>query len=50
MKHWEITGWYGRRSGRFGGKSPREYLQDKDWSERQRIGLEALIEFEVLEQ
>jgi hypothetical protein len=50
MKHWEITGWYGRRSGRFGGKSPREYRQDKDWSERQRIGLEALIEFEVLEQ
>jgi hypothetical protein len=48
LKHWQITGWYGRPNKDFGGQSPREYLQDKDWDERRRVGLEALIRYEVL--
>lgn len=49
-KHWEITGWYMTRSDRFGGVSPREYLRDKDWNERTRVGLEALTKFGVLKR
>jgi hypothetical protein len=48
FKHWQITGWYMRRDDRFQGLSPREYLRDKDWAERMRVGREALIEFKVL--
>lgn len=48
LKHYQLTGWYGTRSDRFGGVSPREYPRDKDWNERARIGREALIKFEVL--
>jgi hypothetical protein len=33
---------------KFDRVSPREYLQDKDWAERYRVGLEALKEFKVL--
>lgn len=50
LKHWEITGWYMTRSDRFGGASPREYLLDRDWNERTRVGLEALAKFGVLKQ
>jgi hypothetical protein len=48
LKHWEITGWYMRRSDQFGGLSPREYLNGKDWAERTRVGLIALRKFRVL--
>jgi hypothetical protein len=48
LKHWEITGWYMRRSDEFGGLSPREYLNGKDWAERTRVGLIALRKFRVL--
>jgi hypothetical protein len=48
LRHYEITGWYGTRSPEFGGLSPREYLIDKGWDERRRIGLRALVEFKVL--
>lgn len=48
MKHWEITGWYGRRDKDFGGLSPREYLQDKTWNERRRVGLFSMRMFGVL--
>jgi len=34
----------------FGGMSPREYLSNKDWAERYRVGLEALKKFGVLNQ
>jgi len=49
-KHHEINGWYGRpsRNPPFNGLSPREYLRDKDWRERTRIGLDALIDRGVL--
>jgi hypothetical protein len=52
-KHEEITGWYMTPNRRFKNEqgediSPRKYLYGKDWDERRRIGLEALIEFKVL--
>jgi hypothetical protein len=49
LKHWEITGWYMTKNENFGGLSPREYLRDKDWAERRRVGLFALIDKGVLE-
>lgn len=49
LKHWEITGWYMAKNENFGGLSPREYLRDKDWAERRRVGLFALIDKGVLE-
>ena len=48
FKHWEITAWYGRPNKDYGGSSPREYLRGKDWSERVKVGLRALIRYEVL--
>lgn len=48
IKHWQINSWYGTKNEDFDGLSPREYLRDKDWKERFRIGLDALIEHEVL--
>jgi hypothetical protein len=48
FKHWEINGWYGRPNKDYGGRSPREYLRGRDWNERVRVGLHALIQHEVL--
>lgn len=48
LKHYQITGWYMRKSDQFGGLSPREYLSDKSPEERRRVGLNALLEFGVL--
>lgn len=48
LRHYEISGWYGRRNEDYGWKSPREYLRGKPWSERERMGREALIKSGVL--
>ncbi len=48
LKHYQITGWYGAKNDRFGALSPREYLSNKSWEERRRVGLDALVRFEVL--
>lgn len=48
LKHWQISGWYMTRNDKYGWLSPREYLSGKDWTERTRVGLEALAKFEVL--
>ncbi|MEN9708886.1 MAG: hypothetical protein RIQ68_1294 [Pseudomonadota bacterium] len=48
LKHREITSWYGTRNTDFGGQTPREYLSQKSWDERYRIGIEQLIERGVL--
>lgn len=48
LKHWEINGWYATPNPDFGGLTPRQYLQGKDWSERTRVGHQALIKFGVL--
>lgn len=48
LKHQDITGWFGKPNKNYEGKSPRDYLRGKDWDERRRVGLDALVEFEVL--
>jgi hypothetical protein len=48
LRHYEITGWYMDRNEDFGNLSPREYLSDKSWEERRRVGLDALVRFKVL--
>jgi hypothetical protein len=48
LKHYQITGWYSAKSDAFGGLSPREYLSDKRWEERRRVGLDALVKFGIL--
>jgi hypothetical protein len=48
LKHWELNAWYATKDVRFGGMSPRDYLQGKSWNERQRIGLIGLRTVGVL--
>ena len=48
LKHYQITGWYGAGNADFGGLSPREYLADKSWEERMKIGRGAMVRFGVL--
>jgi hypothetical protein len=50
LKHWQIAGWYGAANPEYGGLSPRDYLADKDWNERRRVGLNALVQFGVGKQ
>lgn len=50
LKHWQITGWYMKSNEEFGGLSPRNYLRERSWDERVRVGLEALVRFEVLKR
>ena len=48
LKHWELNGWYARKDVRFGGLSPRDYLEGRSWEERQRVGLIGLRAVGVL--
>jgi hypothetical protein len=48
LKHWQITGWYMTANDDFAGLSPREYLQNKNWNERMRVGRQALEKYGVL--
>jgi hypothetical protein len=48
FKHWQITGWFMNKNSATENIPPREYLRGKDWAERRRIGLDALIEHGVL--
>jgi hypothetical protein len=48
FKHWDITGWYMTKNENYGGLSPREHMRGKNWDERWRIGLAALIRHGVL--
>jgi hypothetical protein len=48
FKHWELTGWYMTRNKDYDGLPPRDYLRGKDWDERTRVGLRALIQHGVL--
>jgi hypothetical protein len=48
LRHWEINGWYQRPNRDYDGVPPREYLRGKDWDERRRVGLEALVRYGVL--
>jgi hypothetical protein len=48
LKHWEISGWYGRPNESYGTLSPREYLRGKDWNTRHEVGRDALIRHGVM--
>jgi hypothetical protein len=48
LKHWEINAWYSRYNRDFGSRSPRDYLRDKNWTERIRVGHYALVKYGVL--
>lgn len=48
LKHWEITAFYMTKNENFDGLSPREWLQDKDWETRMRVGHEVLVKYGVL--
>lgn len=48
LKHYQITGWYGARNPEYGWLSPREYLSDKGWDERMKVGRDAMVLFGVL--
>jgi len=48
LKPWELNAWYARISDRFGGVSPRDYLEGTSWEERQRVGLIGLRSIGVL--
>ena len=48
FKHWEITSWYMTKNDDYNGLSPRDYLRGRDWDERTRVGLRALIRHGVL--
>jgi hypothetical protein len=48
MKHWDINSWYQTENPQFNWQTPREYLVDKSWDERTRVGLKALVEHGVL--
>jgi len=53
LKHWEINAWLDQPNDEFtddagNAISPREYLKDKGWDERWRVGIYALIKFGVL--
>lgn len=50
IRHWELNRWFAKKNEKFGMRSPREYLRDKDWEERVRVGREALIEIGVLKK
>lgn len=49
LRHYEITGWYATRNEEFGGLSPRDYFRNRNCDERRRVGLGALIRFQVLQ-
>ena len=48
-KHWEINAWYLIPNEDFGWMTPRQYLRGKSWSERTRVGLDALRKVGVLQ-
>jgi len=50
FKHWQITSWYMTKNKDYEGLPPRDYLRGKDWAERTRVGLDALIQHGVLKQ
>jgi hypothetical protein len=48
LKHWQITGWYGKKNEKFDGLTPRDYLRGKSWEERVKVGKEALTKYGIL--
>jgi hypothetical protein len=48
MKHWDLNRWYETEKPEFDWQTPRDYLKDKNWEERRRVGLQGLREVGVL--
>jgi len=48
LKHHEINAWYQTESPDYGGLSPREYLNGRNWDVQRAVGLEALRKTGVL--
>jgi hypothetical protein len=48
MKHWDINRWYQTENPEYDWQTLREYLADKSWDERTRVGLSALVKHGVL--
>lgn len=53
IKHWQLNAWYDRRNDHYKDKdgnsmTPRQYLKDKSWLERRKVGLDGLKEVGVL--
>ena len=48
LKHWEINGWYQTKNPEFGGESPQDYSDGRNWDVQRAVGLEALRKFGVL--
>lgn len=47
-KHQEITAWYQTNNPDFEGMSPRKYLRDKPWTIKREVGIQTLIDKDVL--
>ena len=43
-KQWELNRWYETERPELGRQTPREYLKDKSWQERLKVGLQGLRE------
>lgn len=53
IKHWELNAWYDRPNEDYRDKdgnwmTPRQYVRDKSWLERRRVGLDGLRRVGVL--
>jgi hypothetical protein len=48
LRHWELNSWYNKENPDYGGRTPLDYLRDKDYAERRRVGLQGLREIGVL--
>jgi hypothetical protein len=48
IKHWQITTWFGTPNPDYGGLSLRQYLKDKDWDTRIKVGLDGMRKAGVL--
>jgi hypothetical protein len=49
VKHWQLNEWYETNNIRFSKLTPRQYLKDKSWAERRRVGLDGLRAVGVLQ-
>jgi hypothetical protein len=48
IKHWQLNAWFNTANKDYGGLTPRQYVRDKPWFERRRVGLAGLRAVGVL--
>jgi hypothetical protein len=49
VKHWELNRWYETANPNFDNMTPRQYLKEKSWDERYRVGIIGLRGIGVLQ-